>query len=130
MLGWPCCSSEDGGGRFCDGVRLPTCREERYAPSAPKSSKRPQTFLKFLPKKQIRRRPFSLAFARLQQAKRLKLPAAISFSRLRQRPGKHAEAWPLLAEVEDWCTEGFDTNDLQEAKVLLEALQASAQLGG
>ena len=27
-----------------------------------------------------------------------------------------------LAEVYDWCTEGCDTADLQEARVLLEAL--------
>jgi hypothetical protein len=27
-----------------------------------------------------------------------------------------------LAEVATWCTEGFDTTDLQEAKALLEEL--------
>ena len=28
----------------------------------------------------------------------------------------------MLAEVYDWCTEGFDTADLKDAKVLLEEL--------
>ena len=36
----------------------------------------------------------------------------MSLSRLRQRQGKHAKARPLLTEVYDWCTEGFDTADL------------------
>ena len=31
-------------------------------------------------------------------------------------------AYALLAPVYGWCTEGFDTADLQEAKALLEAL--------
>jgi hypothetical protein len=29
----------------------------------------------------------------------------------------------MLAEVYQWFTEGFDTKDLQEAKVLLEELR-------
>jgi hypothetical protein len=28
----------------------------------------------------------------------------------------------MISEVYAWCTEGFDTADLQEAKALLEAL--------
>ena len=32
------------------------------------------------------------------------------------------EAHQMLSEVYDWFTEGFDTKDLQEAKVLLEEL--------
>jgi predicted ATPase len=39
-----------------------------------------------------------------------------------QHQGKRAEAHVLLAPVYGWFTEGFDTADLQEAKVLLEAL--------
>jgi predicted ATPase len=35
---------------------------------------------------------------------------------------QQAKAWELLAPVYHWFTEGFDTADLQEAKVLLEAL--------
>jgi predicted ATPase len=46
----------------------------------------------------------------------------MSLSRLWQRQGKRDEARELLAAVYGWFTEGFDTADLQEAKVLLEAL--------
>jgi hypothetical protein len=30
-----------------------------------------------------------------------------------------------MAKVYGWCTEGFDTKDLQEAKALLEELERS-----
>jgi hypothetical protein len=43
-------------------------------------------------------------------------------SRLWQQQGKHAEAYELLAPIYGWFTEGFDTPDLQDAKVLLEDL--------
>jgi predicted ATPase len=43
--------------------------------------------------------------------------------RLWQQQGKKAEARQLLSEIYNWFTEGFDTKDLQEAKVLLEDLQ-------
>ena len=46
----------------------------------------------------------------------------MSLSRLWQQQGKQAEGRELLASVYGWFTEGFDTQDLQEAKVLLEAL--------
>ena len=39
-----------------------------------------------------------------------------------QQQGKRAEAYELLVPVYGWFTEGLDTPDLQEAKVLLEAL--------
>jgi hypothetical protein len=41
---------------------------------------------------------------------------------LRQQQGKKKEAHEMLAEIYGWFTEGFDTKDLQEAKVLLEEL--------
>jgi predicted ATPase len=66
----------------------------------------------------------ALAVAHRQQAKSLELRAAMSLSRLWQRQGKRAAAYDLLAPVYGWFTEGFDTADLQEAKVLLEALRA------
>ena len=66
----------------------------------------------------------ALAIARQQQAKSLELRAAMSLSRLWQQQGKQAEARELLAPVYGWFTEGFDTADLQDAKVLL------AELGG
>ena len=57
-----------------------------------------------------------------QQAKSLELRAAMSLARLWQQQGKRAEAHVLLVSVYNWFTEGFDTSDLQEAKVLLESL--------
>jgi predicted ATPase len=64
----------------------------------------------------------ALDIARRQQAKSLELRAALSLSRLWQRQGKRDDARELLAPIYGWFTEGFDTADLQEAKVLLEPL--------
>ena len=66
----------------------------------------------------------ALAVARRQQAKSLELRAAMSLSRLWQQQGKSAEARELLTPIYGWFTEGFDTADLQEAKALLEELEA------
>jgi predicted ATPase len=63
----------------------------------------------------------ALDVARRQEAKSLELRAAMSLSRLWLQ-GKRAEAYDLLAPIYSWFTEGFDTIDLQEAKVLLEEL--------
>jgi len=46
----------------------------------------------------------------------------MSVNRLWQTQGKKDEARQLLAEIYGWFTEGFDTVDLKEAKVLLEEL--------
>jgi predicted ATPase len=51
------------------------------------------------------------------------LRAALSLSRLWQQQSKRDEARELLAPLYGWFTEGFDTPDLQEAKVLLEELR-------
>lgn len=64
----------------------------------------------------------ALKIARRQSAKSLELRGAMSMSRLWQRQGKKAEAQNLLAEVYGWFTEGFDTADLKQAKLLLEEL--------
>ena len=64
----------------------------------------------------------ALDIARRQQAKSLELRSAMSLSRLWQQQGKQEEAHQLLAEIYGWFTEGFDTVDLKEAKVLLEEL--------
>jgi predicted ATPase len=64
----------------------------------------------------------ALDVARRQEAKSLELRAAMSLSRLWQQQGKQAEVHALLAPIYGWFTEGFDTKDVQEAKVLLEAL--------
>jgi predicted ATPase len=64
----------------------------------------------------------ALSVARQQQAKSLELRTAMSLARLHQKQGRQAEARRLLAECYDWFTEGFDTLDLREAKVLLDQL--------
>jgi predicted ATPase len=64
----------------------------------------------------------AIEVARRQQAKSLELRAAMSLGRLWQQQGKRQEAHELLAGIYGWFTEGFDTADLQEAKVLLEEL--------
>jgi class 3 adenylate cyclase/tetratricopeptide (TPR) repeat protein len=64
----------------------------------------------------------ALEIARSQQARSFELRAATSLARLWQRQGKRAEARDLLQPVYDWFTEGFDTQDLKDAKALLEEL--------
>jgi class 3 adenylate cyclase/predicted ATPase len=64
----------------------------------------------------------ALAIARRQQSKLLELRAATSLARLWRGQGKHAEARDLLAPVYGWFTEGFDTQDLKDAKALLDEL--------
>ena len=64
----------------------------------------------------------AIEVAQKQQAKSLELRAAMSLARLWQSQGKTTEAHELLAPVYHWFTEGFDTKDLQEAKVLIEEL--------
>jgi predicted ATPase len=66
----------------------------------------------------------ALTVAHRQQAKSWELRAAMSLSRLWQQQGKRAEARALLTPIYSWFTEGFDTSDLQEAKALLEDLEA------
>ena len=63
----------------------------------------------------------ALEVARRQQAKSLELRAALSLSRLWQQHGKQDQARQLLTELYSWFTEGFETPDLQEARVWLEA---------
>jgi predicted ATPase len=64
----------------------------------------------------------ALGVARHQQARSCELRAAMSLSRLWQRQGKGREACELLTPIYGWFTEGFDTPDLREAKVLLDEL--------
>ncbi len=64
----------------------------------------------------------AIEVAQQQQAKSWELRAATSLARLWQGQGKTTEAHDLLAPVYNWFTEGFDTADLKDAKVLLEEL--------
>jgi predicted ATPase len=65
----------------------------------------------------------ALEVARRQSAKSLELRASTSLARVWQEQGKTAEAHKLLSEVYNWFTEGFETKDLQEAKMLIEELR-------
>jgi predicted ATPase len=64
----------------------------------------------------------ALAISRRQRAKSLELRAAMSLTRLYLKLGRQAETRSVLVECYNWFTEGFDTLDLQEAKVLLEQI--------
>ena len=64
----------------------------------------------------------SLAWARQQQAKSWELRTSISLAKLWQSQGKRNEAHDLFAPVYTWFTEGLDTKDLKDAKVLFEEL--------
>jgi predicted ATPase len=62
----------------------------------------------------------SLAIAESQKAKSLQLRTALSFARLYRSQGKLVEARDLLAPIYESFTEGFETDDLRDAAVLLQ----------
>jgi class 3 adenylate cyclase/predicted ATPase len=64
----------------------------------------------------------ALEIARSQESKWFELRAATSLARLWHSAGDDDRARDLLAPVYDWFTEGFDTQDLKDAKALLEQL--------
>jgi predicted ATPase len=64
----------------------------------------------------------AIHIARDQQARSWELRAATRLARLWQQQGKQAEAHKLLSDIYNWFIEGFDTKDLQDAKVLLDDL--------
>ena len=64
----------------------------------------------------------ALESARRYGSKSYELQAATHLARLWQSQGKVAEARDLLAPVYAWFTEGFDTQDLKDAKALLDEL--------
>jgi class 3 adenylate cyclase/predicted ATPase len=64
--------------------------------------------------------------ARRQKARLYELRAAKCLAQLWMSKGKDQKAHDLLAPVYNWFTEGFDTKDLKEAKVLLEELEHAA----
>ena len=59
-----------------------------------------------------------------QDAKALELRVTTSLCRLWHQQNRAAEAYPLLANIYGWFSEGFDTPDLVEAKALLDELAA------
>jgi predicted ATPase len=60
--------------------------------------------------------------ARRQGARLFELRSTVSLARVLATHGKGDKARPMLAEIYDWFTEGFDTADLKDAKALLEEL--------
>jgi class 3 adenylate cyclase/predicted ATPase len=64
----------------------------------------------------------AIVIANDQNAKSWELRAAISLSRLWRRYGKREDAARLLRGIHDWFTEGFDTQDLRDAKTVLDEL--------
>jgi class 3 adenylate cyclase/predicted ATPase len=65
----------------------------------------------------------ALKITRNQQAKSLELRAATSLARLWQQQGKRTKARQVLGDIYGWFTEGFDTADLKDAKMLLHELE-------
>jgi predicted ATPase/class 3 adenylate cyclase len=64
----------------------------------------------------------AMTVAHSQGARLWELRAAMSMARLWHDQGKPQQARALLAPIYGWFTEGFDTRDLKEAQVLLNAL--------
>ena len=62
----------------------------------------------------------ALTIADEQDAKLWQLRAAVSLARLGRDRGRYSEAHDILAPVYGWFTEGFDTQDLKDAKALLD----------
>ncbi len=71
----------------------------------------------------------AIALAQKMSAKAWELRATTSLARLLRDTSRHDEARAMLTDIYGWFTEGFDTADLREAKVLLEELQARPVLG-
>lgn len=63
----------------------------------------------------------ALEIARLQKARSFELRTATSLCRLRRDQGIRTEARDLLSDCFGWFSEGFDTADLRQAKMLLES---------
>ena len=64
----------------------------------------------------------ALEIARKQKAKSWELRAAMSMARLLYAQGRRGSARDILAPVYGWFTQGFDTLDLRQAKILLDEL--------
>ena len=64
--------------------------------------------------------------ARRGARRSLEIRAATSLGRLLHRQGKREDARHMLAEIYSWFTEGFDTADLRDARLLLDELSAAS----
>jgi hypothetical protein len=52
----------------------------------------------------------------------------MSLARLWRQQGKREEGRAILADIYGWFTEGFDTADLKDARVLLDELSMEFSL--
>ena len=66
----------------------------------------------------------AIEVAHEQEAKSWELRAVISLTRLLQAQSREAEVIALLEEITGWFTEGWDTEDMQEAQALLDLLRS------
>ena len=64
----------------------------------------------------------SLQVARDHKARSWELRAAMSLTKLWQNQGQESRAPAVLVPVFEWFTEGFETGDLREAKMLVESI--------
>jgi predicted ATPase/DNA-binding SARP family transcriptional activator len=64
----------------------------------------------------------AIEIARRQSAKSWELRATISLARQWHNQGRVEDARQVLGEIYSWFTEGFDSPDLRETKMLLEAM--------
>jgi DNA-binding SARP family transcriptional activator len=67
----------------------------------------------------------AIELARHSGSRSLELRAATSLSRLLVQLGRRDEALQILSAVYGWFTEGFDTADLNSARILLDELSAA-----
>ena len=64
----------------------------------------------------------AIEISRSQEAKSWELRSATSLARLLDAQGRRETARQLLGDIYAWFTEGFDTPDLTEARILLEGM--------
>jgi tetratricopeptide (TPR) repeat protein len=69
----------------------------------------------------------ALMVAQRQEARWWELRAAVTLAELLREEGRYADACSALKPIFDWFTEGFDTPDLNHAKVLLDQLNCLAR---
>jgi predicted ATPase len=66
----------------------------------------------------------AIEIARRQSAKSWELRATASLARLLAKQSRRDDACAMLSDIYNWFSEGFDTADLKEAKVLLDELSS------
>jgi predicted ATPase len=66
--------------------------------------------------------PHAIAIAQTMSAKSRELRTTMSLARLLSGNRRREEACTMLADIYNWFTEGFDTAELKDAKMLLDQL--------